>query len=148
MVEPHSSNFRVITTNFLGGQIFRKFTVDIDLDRNKHDSLFDPVWYVNILCNERKCNNSKKKKKSEITEQFDECLCQGTSIKLFKLFISLIYILNVVIPSKCYKKKNGVPLVLKFYTEIKLRSIYPNVSFFAQLWTMNIYYHTLGSSWP
>ena len=26
-VEPHSSNFRVITTNFLGVQIFRKFTV-------------------------------------------------------------------------------------------------------------------------
>ena len=28
MVEPHSSNFRVITTNFLGVHIFRKFTVD------------------------------------------------------------------------------------------------------------------------
>ena len=27
MVELHSSNFRVITTNFLGVQIFRKFTV-------------------------------------------------------------------------------------------------------------------------
>ena len=27
MIEPHSSNFRVITTNFLGVQIFRKFTV-------------------------------------------------------------------------------------------------------------------------
>ena len=27
MVEPHSSNFRVITTNFLGVRIFRKFTV-------------------------------------------------------------------------------------------------------------------------
>ena len=27
MVEPHSSNFKVITTNFLGVQIFRKFTV-------------------------------------------------------------------------------------------------------------------------
>ena len=27
MVEPHSSNFRVITTNFLGVGIFRKFTV-------------------------------------------------------------------------------------------------------------------------
>ena len=29
MVEPHSSNFRVITTNFLGVRIFRKFTVMI-----------------------------------------------------------------------------------------------------------------------
>ena len=28
MVEPHSSNFRVITTNFLGVRIFRKFTVN------------------------------------------------------------------------------------------------------------------------
>ena len=27
MVEPHSSNFRVITTNCLGVRIFRKFTV-------------------------------------------------------------------------------------------------------------------------
>ena len=27
MVEPHSSNFTVITTNFLGVRIFRKFTV-------------------------------------------------------------------------------------------------------------------------
>ena len=27
MVEPHSSNFGVITTNLLGVQIFRKFTV-------------------------------------------------------------------------------------------------------------------------
>ena len=28
MVEPHSSNFRVITTNFSGVRIFRKFMVD------------------------------------------------------------------------------------------------------------------------
>ena len=27
MVQPHSSNFRVITTNFLGVRIFKKFTV-------------------------------------------------------------------------------------------------------------------------
>ena len=27
MVEPHSSNFRVISTNILGVRIFRKFTV-------------------------------------------------------------------------------------------------------------------------
>ena len=27
MIEPNSSNFRVITTNFLGVRIFRKFTV-------------------------------------------------------------------------------------------------------------------------
>ena len=29
MVEPHSSNFRVITTNFLGVRIFKKFTVSL-----------------------------------------------------------------------------------------------------------------------
>ena len=29
MVEPHSSNFRVITTNVLGVRIFRKFTVNV-----------------------------------------------------------------------------------------------------------------------
>ena len=43
MVEPHSSNFRVITTNFLGFRIFRKSTVSLlcivlsmssDLSRN------------------------------------------------------------------------------------------------------------------
>ena len=27
MIEPHSSNFRVITTNFLGVGIFRKFMI-------------------------------------------------------------------------------------------------------------------------
>ena len=31
MVEPHSSNFRVITTNVLGVRIFRKFTVILQL---------------------------------------------------------------------------------------------------------------------
>ena len=30
MVEPHSSSFRVITTNILGVRIFRKFTVNLD----------------------------------------------------------------------------------------------------------------------
>ena len=34
IVEPHSSNFRVITTYFLGVRIFRKFTV-ILVRRNK-----------------------------------------------------------------------------------------------------------------
>ena len=29
ILEPHSSNFRMITTNFLGAQIFRKFTVSV-----------------------------------------------------------------------------------------------------------------------
>ena len=33
MVEPHSSNFRVITTNFLGVQIFRNFTVYLVFSR-------------------------------------------------------------------------------------------------------------------
>ena len=37
VVEPHSSNFRVITTNFLGVRIFRKFTVVI-LDFTVHFS--------------------------------------------------------------------------------------------------------------
>ena len=36
MVEPHSSNFRVIATNFLGGRIFRKFTVVKFLSFNKN----------------------------------------------------------------------------------------------------------------
>ena len=34
----------------------------IDLYRNKHDSLFDLVWYMNILCSERKCNKRKEEK--------------------------------------------------------------------------------------
>ena len=41
MVEPHSSNFRVITTNILGVRIFRKFTV-LELSR--------PVWVVWSTC--------------------------------------------------------------------------------------------------
>ena len=31
MVEPHSSNFRMIKTKFLGVRIFRKFTVDPEI---------------------------------------------------------------------------------------------------------------------
>ena len=31
MAEPHSSNFRVITTNILGVRIYRKFTVFLSL---------------------------------------------------------------------------------------------------------------------
>ena len=38
MVEPHSSNFRVITTNFLGVRIFRKYTVDLQLCQLTKDS--------------------------------------------------------------------------------------------------------------
>ena len=36
MVEPHSSNFRVITSKFLGVRIFRKFTVSFQTDRSGH----------------------------------------------------------------------------------------------------------------
>ena len=47
MVEPHSSNFRVITTNFLGVRIFRKFTV--------------------LRVNSLKFRTSKKKEHMEVT---------------------------------------------------------------------------------
>ena len=36
MVEPHSSNFRVITTKVLGVRIFRKFTVDTNFTYISH----------------------------------------------------------------------------------------------------------------
>ena len=39
MVEPHSSNFRVITTNFLGVRIFRKFTVNVFIVLHNFDPL-------------------------------------------------------------------------------------------------------------
>ena len=41
MVEPHSSNFRVITTHFLGVRIFRKFTVSRLLPK---EILTETVW--------------------------------------------------------------------------------------------------------
>ena len=40
MVKPHSSNFRVITRNFLGVRIFRKFTVPLYLPVLSTE----PVW--------------------------------------------------------------------------------------------------------
>ena len=43
MVEPHSSNFRVITTNFLGVRIFRKFTVHV-LHGSKERTKFYKLW--------------------------------------------------------------------------------------------------------
>ena len=42
MVEPHSSNFRVITTNFLGVRIFSKFT----LPRSEFVCLFLFVFFL------------------------------------------------------------------------------------------------------
>ena len=38
IVEPHSSNIRVITTNVLGVRIFRKFTVDCVLHAKRNPS--------------------------------------------------------------------------------------------------------------
>ena len=53
MVEPDSSNFRVIETNFLGVRIFRKFTV-MSLNSEKelknvicikmHISVWSAIW--------------------------------------------------------------------------------------------------------
>ena len=50
MVEPHSSNFRVITTNFLGVRIFRKFTVfsiseaeEEDLDSDEENEIMREI---------------------------------------------------------------------------------------------------------
>ena len=43
MVEPHSSNFRVIITNFLGIWIFKKFTVKLPLYYKVH-----LLWIPNI----------------------------------------------------------------------------------------------------
>ena len=60
MVEPHNSNFSVITTNFLGVRIFRKFTVivtdwAISVDTDKTAlclplllHLFGPLMYAKI----------------------------------------------------------------------------------------------------
>ena len=39
MVEPHSSNFRVIITNFLGVQIFRKFMVNLNVNQRTSGSI-------------------------------------------------------------------------------------------------------------
>ena len=59
MVDPHSSNFRVITTNFLGVRIFRKFTVcalilvnrleELILPRNSVSRLTDGSLHVPLM---------------------------------------------------------------------------------------------------
>ena len=64
MVEPHSSNFRVITTNFLGVRIFKKFTV------------------ITIRLNPGKCIL----KKSELNKQEGFVLSQTTKLPLIKTF--------------------------------------------------------------
>ena len=48
MVETHSSNFRVITTNFLGVRIFRKFTVLFLLNFAAHSESFPNGYSVNL----------------------------------------------------------------------------------------------------
>ena len=51
MVEPHRSNFRVITTNFLGVRIFRKFTVlsTVFANLKKRSNNVQFLWYHNIV---------------------------------------------------------------------------------------------------
>ena len=45
MSEPHSSNFRVITTNFLGVRIFRQITVNTELQDKSVNSVA-----VKLIC--------------------------------------------------------------------------------------------------
>ena len=52
-VEPHSSHFRVITTKFLGVQLFRKFTVF----RNENNGLILPIDHH--MCDLRSSNWSQ-----------------------------------------------------------------------------------------
>ena len=49
MVEPHSSNFRVITTNFLGVWIFRKFTCSPWSDCSFIICQDQSVWKLRII---------------------------------------------------------------------------------------------------
>ena len=51
VVEPHSSNFRMITTNFLGVRIFRKFTVVLIYCERciLHKSDAAPIW-IHRVC--------------------------------------------------------------------------------------------------
>ena len=52
MVEPHSSNFRVITTNSLGVRIFRNITVVPDLSFLKLKTFMVPEFVIvlNVSC--------------------------------------------------------------------------------------------------
>ena len=61
MVEPHSSNFRVITTNFWGVQIFRKFTVSknhVQRARGSHDLNMVLVVWKRLLVEMTMTSNS------------------------------------------------------------------------------------------
>ena len=51
MVEPHSSKFGVITTNFWGVRIFRKFTVlsGVFANLKKRSNNIQFLWYHNII---------------------------------------------------------------------------------------------------
>ena len=48
MVEPHSSNFRMITTNVLGVRIFRKFTVVLIFEKLIKSSLFPIYLFITV----------------------------------------------------------------------------------------------------
>ena len=47
--EPHSSNFRVITTNFLGVRILRKFTVTVFFFYSSHIVCFFSSFFYNCF---------------------------------------------------------------------------------------------------
>ena len=77
MVEPHSSNFRVITTIFLGVRIFRKFTVKLSL-------------YKTINKLERICEHESSSKSVKIVANIHGSL-QFCSQAALKRHITLSY---------------------------------------------------------
>ena len=75
MAEPHSSNFRVITTNFLDVRMFRKFTVQLKIPRVLDVTLFtilktflykwhetEYMYYIYKIFAIQKSNDMQKKK--------------------------------------------------------------------------------------
>ena len=81
MVEPHSSNFRVITTNFLGVRIFRKFTVMVE-----NIYLVHFVDRIRIKC---KPENRSSAKARRIRNIRPEC-SKNLNLNLFMCFKHLI----------------------------------------------------------
>ena len=68
MVEPHSSNFRVITTNVLGVRIFRKILRhnydDLLLFFSMTNTIFELDLYAKMQINMQPMVNLKKSRKS------------------------------------------------------------------------------------
>ena len=89
MVEPHSSNFRVITTNIFGLQIFRKFGVASLWLNDVHCAVNSLILKINENCFQ---SGDNKHTKTLYEHHREYTAGKMLSIFSFSLFLCILYL--------------------------------------------------------